>query len=68
MQGANNSLYATLSERYPKLDVIASGGISSLEDIKALHELKVKSAVLGRSLLSGAFTFPQALKLWNELG
>lgn len=67
MQGANNSLYGQLSERYPSLDVIASGGISSLDDIKALHSHGVKSAVLGRSLLSGAFTFPEAQQLWNSL-
>lgn len=67
MQGANNSLYEELAKRYPKLNVIASGGISSLEDVKALHALGAKSAVLGRSLLSGAFTFPEALELWpNE--
>lgn len=64
MQGANNSLYADLAQRYPKLDVIASGGISSLQDVKDLKALGASSAVLGRSLLSGAFTLKEALNLW----
>lgn len=67
MQGANNQLYASLARDYPSLDVIASGGIASLQDVQDLHALGASSAVLGRSLLSGAFTFPEALALWpNE--
>ena len=64
MGGANNELYRLLAERYPELDVIASGGISSLQDLKDLQARGVKSAVLGRSLLSGAFTLKEALTLW----
>ena len=64
MQGPNTELYAQLTARYPKLDIIASGGISSLDDLKALRAIKMKSAVLGKSLLTGAFTFPEALALW----
>ncbi len=64
MQGANNSLYASLAQKYPQLDVIASGGISCLDDIKALKNLKATSCVLGRSLLTGAFNLKEALTLW----
>ncbi len=44
--------------------VIASGGISSLADIKALAALRpigVEGAIVGKALYAGAFTFPQAL-------
>lgn len=44
--------------------VIASGGISSLADIKALASLRpigVEGAIVGKALYAGAFTFPQAL-------
>jgi len=66
MQGANNSLYAKLSARYPQLDIIASGGISSLEDIKNVARAGAKSVVLGRSLLEGRFTVEEALKCWQN--
>ena len=64
MQGPNSELYAQIHHHYPKLDLIASGGISSLEDLKILNNLGIPSAVLGKSLLTGAFTLPEALALW----
>jgi phosphoribosylformimino-5-aminoimidazole carboxamide ribotide isomerase len=41
--------------------VIASGGIGSLEHIRALADAGVQAAVCGRALYSGAFTVEQAL-------
>lgn len=64
MQGPNTTLYGNLVQHYPELDLIASGGVSTLDDLKALRALKVPSCVLGRSLLTGAFTLEQALALW----
>ncbi len=49
--------------------VIASGGISSLADIKALASLRsigVEGAIVGKALYAGAFTFPQALAATRE--
>ncbi|MEM9193471.1 MAG: 1-(5-phosphoribosyl)-5-[(5-phosphoribosylamino)methylideneamino]imidazole-4-carboxamide isomerase [Myxococcota bacterium] len=42
------------------VDVIASGGIGSAEDIRALREAGVRSCVCGRALLSGALTLDEA--------
>jgi len=66
MQGANNSLYAALAEKYPQLDIIASGGISSLDDIRKVARAGARSVVLGRSLLEGRFTVQEALKCWQN--
>ena len=44
--------------------VVASGGVSSLEDLRAIAELVplgVEGAVVGKALYSGAFTLPEAL-------
>jgi phosphoribosyl isomerase A len=44
--------------------VVASGGVSSLEDLRALaglHDLGVEGAIVGKALYSGAFTLPEAL-------
>lgn len=49
--------------------VIASGGISSLEDIRALASLRtigVEGAIVGKALYAGAFTFQQALAATQE--
>ena len=68
MQGPNTTLYGNLVQHYPELDLIASGGVSTLDDLKALRALNVPSCVLGRSLLTGAFTLEEALSLWpNQL-
>ncbi len=66
MKGANNSLYASLYAKYPDLDIIASGGISSLEDIRNVARAGAKSVVLGRSLLEGKFSVEEAIKCWQN--
>lgn len=64
MQGPNTALYGNIVQHYPELDLIASGGVAKLDDLKALRELKVPSCVLGRSLLTGSFSLKEALELW----
>ena len=46
--------------------VVASGGVSSLEDLTAIRELTaigVEGAIVGKALYAGAFTLPQALEV-----
>ncbi len=47
-------------QRGVRATVIASGGIGSLEHLRALHEAGVRAAVCGRALYSGAFTLAEA--------
>ena len=58
--GANLALYKALSERF-SLDLIASGGVSSLDDIRALREMGVYGAILGKAYYTGAVDLRQAL-------
>ena len=63
MSGPNIALLHEVAERTPA-KVTASGGIASLDDLKAigaLGTLGVDSAILGKSLYAGAFTLKQAL-------
>ena len=46
--------------------VIASGGIGSLDDLRALSAAGVRSAVCGRAIYSGAFTLPEAFAALEE--
>lgn len=66
MQGANNNLYKSLSLSYENLDIIASGGISSLDDIALVKKAGAKSVVLGRSLLENKFTVKEAIACWQN--
>ena len=63
MKGTNRSLYAELSEIFPKLNVIASGGVSSLSDVQALADMKLYGAIIGKAYYTGAIDLMEAVKL-----
>jgi phosphoribosylanthranilate isomerase len=63
MQGPNVELYREVCAA-TKAPVVASGGVSSLADLRALAALEplgVEGAVVGKALYAGAFTLPEAL-------
>ncbi|MEY9953183.1 bifunctional 1-(5-phosphoribosyl)-5-((5-phosphoribosylamino)methylideneamino)imidazole-4-carboxamide isomerase/phosphoribosylanthranilate isomerase PriA [Leifsonia sp. EB34] len=63
LKGPNLDLLRQVMERTDR-PVVASGGISSLDDIAALRELVplgLEGAIVGKALYSGAFTLPEAL-------
>ncbi len=53
MQGADLDLYRQIREAFPGLRLIASGGISSINEIEKLEEMGVWGAILGKALLEG---------------
>ena len=62
MQGTNLDAYRELKSRV-SLEIVASGGISSLADIKGLLELNVEAAILGKALYMGALNLAEVLGL-----
>lgn len=48
--GPNFSLYKKIKKRFPRLKIIASGGISSLDDLKELKYIKVDGAIVGKAI------------------
>lgn len=61
MQGTNRALYRELSQRF-SLNIIASGGVSSLEDIRALRAMGLYGAILGKAYYIGAIDLKEALE------
>ena len=61
MGGTNRALYRTLSEKYA-IDLIASGGVSSIEDIAALKEMGLHGAIIGKAYYTGAIDLKEALE------
>ena len=45
------------------MDLIASGGVSSLEDVAALRDMGLYGAILGRALYTGDIKLGEALRL-----
>ncbi len=51
-------------EHSPFIKLIASGGISSMDDIKALQEIKVEACVVGKAIYEGHITIEE-IQDWN---
>ncbi len=65
LSGTNVELYRKLTGEL-KANVIASGGVSSLGDVRALIETGVFGAILGRALYTGALSLEEAVKTVKE--
>ena len=61
MQGTNRELYSQLSQKFT-LDFIASGGVSSVEDIIALKEKGLYGAIIGKAYYTGALDLKRAIE------
>jgi phosphoribosylformimino-5-aminoimidazole carboxamide ribotide isomerase len=61
LAGFNLDLYRHLAGSVPQLAVQASGGVRSLDDIRAAREAGARGVILGRALLEGSFTVEEAL-------
>ena len=62
MQGTNHELYRELSRRFD-MDIIASGGVSSLEDVERLAKLDIHGAIVGKAYYTGAMDLKAAIEV-----
>lgn len=62
MRGTNLELYQKLSSSY-QMDIIASGGVSSLDDIRALRSMDLYGAIIGKAYYTGAIDLRQAIEV-----
>lgn len=53
LKGPNIALYKKLKNKFPNLKIIASGGISSLEDLKELNYIQMHGAIIGKAIYEG---------------
>lgn len=60
MQGTNLDLYRELTDKFD-INIIASGGVSSLDDIKSLAKIGVYGAIVGKAYYTGAVSIEDAL-------
>lgn len=65
MQGTNHELYRKLSENL-SLNVIASGGVSSIDDIVKLKNQKVYGAIIGKAYYIKALSLKEAIEVAND--
>lgn len=64
--GTNLKLYADMAKRF-RLNITASGGVSTLEDVKKLNDMGLYGAILGKALYTGALDLAAALRITGEV-
>lgn len=62
MQGTNREMYRRLSEQF-SLQITASGGVSSLEDVKSLREMNLYGAIIGKAYYTGEIDLKKAIEV-----
>ena len=62
MKGTNHELYRELAQRF-SLKVTASGGVSSIDDVKKLSELGIYGAIIGKAYYTGAISLKEAIEV-----
>ncbi len=62
MKGTNRALYKKLGEKYA-LDIVASGGVSTLDDVEALAKMDLYGAIIGKAYYIGAIDLEEAIKV-----
>ena len=62
MMGTNHALYRELSQRF-SMQIIASGGVSSLEDVQRLADLDLYGAIIGKAYYTGAIALEKAIEV-----
>ncbi len=62
LQGPAIELYRSVMKEYPDLHLIASGGVSSIEDIQALNEAGIPAVVFGKAIYEGKINLKE---LWD---
>ena len=62
MKGTNLALYKALSEKF-RLDITASGGVSSMEDVRQLRQMDLYGAIIGKAYYTGTIDLKEALEV-----
>ena len=62
MRGTNRELYKELSEKF-SMDIVASGGVSTIDDIKALREMNLYGAIVGKAIYTGDIDLREAIEV-----
>lgn len=63
LRGVDRSFYDRLRNRFPDIKLIASGGVSSLDDLKMLESAGINAAVVGKAIFEGLLDLDELITL-----
>ena len=66
LKGPDVETIRSVCKQYEKARIFASGGVRSIEDVKALRDAGAYAVVIGKALLEGAFGVSEAIKAAGE--
>ncbi len=67
LAGPNLSLYRKLKNKFPVLKIVASGGVSSIDDLKELKYINVYGVIIGKAIYEGKITLEELKQYQNTL-
>ena len=62
MKGTNHELYEQLADRFG-MQIVASGGVSSIADVQRLADRKLYGAIIGKAYYTGAIDLEEAIQI-----
>ncbi len=65
LEGPSTELYKSILEKFPDLHFIASGGVSSIDDVYQLHDIGCKGVIIGKAIYEGRVQLADLKKLNN---
>ena len=63
LAGTNIDMYAHIMDKYPSFRVTASGGVSTIEDVRALRLLNMYGAIIGKAYYEGTISLAEAIEV-----
>lgn len=63
MEGPSIDLYKKIMEQHPEINLVASGGVSTMEDVKELKAIGCEGAIIGKAIYEGRITLQQLATL-----
>jgi len=62
LSGPAFELYSTIKDDYPHIDLIASGGISNIDDVDQLEEIGIPAVIIGKAIYEGKISLEELTK------
>jgi len=66
LQGASVALYQKIRQRFPELYLIASGGVSSMQDLHELEQNDLEGAIIGKAIYEGKISLEELAKGYQK--
>ncbi|MEO6719881.1 MAG: 1-(5-phosphoribosyl)-5-[(5-phosphoribosylamino)methylideneamino]imidazole-4-carboxamide isomerase [Ferruginibacter sp.] len=63
MQGPSIELYKQIMGEHPEVNLIASGGVSNIDDVRQLKEIGCSGAIIGKAIYEGKVSLEELLKI-----